>query len=80
MTKEELVAKAKEFAKDGIDYCDAQANWNGDEWDMEYGYFKEDGVVRFAGTPMEIFETYEEIDDDILADCIACANVDDDDE
>ena len=80
MTKEELVAKAKEFAEDGIDYCIEETAWNGDGWDDEYGYFKEDGVVRFAGTHMEIFETYEEIDDDILADCIACANVDDDDE
>lgn len=76
MTREELVAKAKEFAKDGIDYCDEQATWNGDGWDDEYGYFKEDGVVRFAGTPMEIFETYDEIDDDILYGCIAFANVD----
>lgn len=80
MTKEELVAKAKKFAKNGIDYCNEQATWNGEGWNDEYGYFKEDGVVRFADTHMEIFETYEEIDDDILADCIACANVDNDDE
>jgi hypothetical protein len=46
------------------------AYWNGDGWASVCGYFTEKGVVRFAGTPMETIETYDEIDDYILQVCI----------
>lgn len=62
----------------GKEYEIEQSTWNGDGWDYESGYFTEKGVVRFAGSPMEITETYDEIDDDILQDCID--NIVDDDE
>lgn len=62
----------------GKDYEIEQAGWNGNGWNSESGYFTDNGVVRFAGTNMEIFETYDEIDDDILQDCID--NIVDDDE
>lgn len=62
----------------GKDYEIEQAVWNGNGWNSESGYFTDNGVVRFAETNMEIFETYDEIDDDILQDCID--NIVDDDE
>jgi hypothetical protein len=63
----------------GKEYEIEQTTWNGNGWDNESGYFTEKGVVRFAGTPMELFESYKEIDEDILEACIECiVDVDDD--
>lgn len=62
----------------GKEYYIEEATWNGDGWNDEGGYFTEEGVVRFAGTFMEVLDTYEEIDEDILEDCII--NIVDEDE
>lgn len=53
-----------------------EATWNGYGWNSEKGYFTINGIVRFADTPMEIFESYDDIDTDILADCIEFADED----
>lgn len=74
--KDELIEKAKELGVVNATYTDDCAYWQGDGWAEESGYFTEDGVCRFADTPMEIFETYDEIDEQILENCICC--VDDD--
>ena len=72
----ELIERAKKLV--GKEYYIEQAGWQGDHWSDEGGEFVEDGVIRFQGTPMEIKETWDEIDDDILQDCID--DVEDDNE
>ncbi len=66
----ELIEKGKELGKNCTDYYIEQATWSGYDWNSESGYFTEKGVCRFANTFMEITETWDEIDDDILEDCI----------
>ena len=71
--KEKLIKKIKEaYAENGADlnYCIEEGAWNGSYWYDERGYFTEDGVVRFDDNPsMTIFESYDEIDLDILQEC-----------
>jgi len=65
----ELIERAKKLV--GKKYYIPTAGWQGDHWSEEGGEFVEDGVIRFQGEPMmEIKETWEEIDDDILEECI----------
>lgn len=61
----------------GKEYDIEQTVWNGSYWERENGYFTDKGIVRFVGTPMELFESYEEIDNDILEACVE--NIVDDD-
>jgi len=66
----ELIEKGKQLGKVGAEYLIEQAAWNGYDWESEGGYFTEKGVCRFANTFMEILDTWDEIDDDILEECI----------
>lgn len=74
--KENLIKKAIELGKNETSYEIEESTWNGHGWDSESGYFTNDGVVRFSNTPMELFETYDEIDTSTLAMCIDCADED----
>lgn len=76
--KDELIEKAKELGAVSATYTNDSAYWQGDGWADESGYFTEDGVCRFADTPMEIFETYDEIDEQVLEECVYCVDDDDD--
>lgn len=71
--KEALVKEIKEAVEangKNLYYYIDQASWNGYDWEHESGYFTEKGVVRFDDNPlMTIFESYDEIDLDILQEC-----------
>lgn len=68
------IKKAVEAAGGRLEYCIEDAVWDGYHYLSEYGSFTKDGVLRFEGDSiMEIFETYDEIDLDILKDCFDCA-------
>lgn len=68
--KDELIGKAKKIAKNDTKYYIAEAFWNGYHYFSEEGHFTENGIVRFEDTPMEFVDTYEEIDEDVLRECI----------
>ena len=75
------IKKAVEAAGGRLEYCIEDAVWDGYHYSSEYGSFTKDGVLRFEGDSiMEIFETYDEIDLDILKYCFDCVGEDDEPE
>lgn len=77
--KAELVKEIKKAVEDAggrLEYCIEDAVWDGYHYHSEYGSFTKDGVLRFEGDIMEIFETYDEIDLDTLKDCFDCVGED----
>lgn len=76
--KDELIEKAKQLAENKATYTIPTAYWVGKGWIEEKGYFTEDGVYRFAYTQNELFETYDEIDEQVLEECIYCVDGGDD--
>jgi len=61
--KSELIDEIKLYA--GLEYS-IDDLWNGEDYETEDGMVKEDGVERFTNDWKHIFETYEEIDEDVL--------------
>lgn len=70
MDKEQLIEEAKQHV--GESYSIEQAGWCGTHWSSEWGTITPKGVQRYFSFDSEtgIFDTWDEIDADILQDVL----------
>ena len=71
MTKEELIKIIHDEVEKNGEVQFAVDLWNGDIYEVQNGSFTDEYVIRYING-MELKETYDEIDDEVLENCWEC--------
>ena len=71
MTKEELIKVIHDEVEKNGDVQFAVDVWNGDVFEIQNGSFTDEYVIRYING-VELKETYDEIDEDVLENCWEC--------
>lgn len=71
MTKEELIKVIHDEVEKNGEVQFAVDLWNGDGYDVQNGSFTDEYVIRYING-IELKETYDEVDEDVLENCWEC--------